>query len=278
MHTLTGVADAAWALKVDAPEEDDDVPGRATCRVGGVTYEARGLLGRGARADVFLAARVRRPTELVVIKALREPCASAKDGALLEFARLCRAASGDAAGAAFFTTLVPQPVTAGVLERPGGEARHALVYRWRSGFQHTLEDVRRAYPGGVDGRTVVWMWRRILELLAWLHASGVAHGAVVPEHVLVHPRHHGAVLVGWSRAVVDDRVQRSRDVAMSARAALHVTVPESLPASLRDLLLRTAEGAREEADAGALSGAVLAAATDAYGPPSFHPFVMPGWE
>ena len=34
----------------------------------------------------------------------------------------------------------------------------------------------------------------------WTHRAGVVHGAVTPAHVLVHPRDHGAVLVGWGTA------------------------------------------------------------------------------
>jgi hypothetical protein len=152
-----------------------------------------------------------------------------------------------------------------------------IVYRWRSGFQHTLADVKRAHPDGVDGRTAVWMWRRILELLAWLHASDVAHGAVLPEHVLVHPRDHGAVLVGWSRAAVGDAKLHPNDVAMSARAVFQIADGASLPRGVRDLLVRTGEAPGKTGGARELASTVLAAATAAYGPPAFHPFNMPGW-
>src|SRR5690606_29130924 len=69
------------------------------------------------------------------------------------------------------------------------------------GFVHTFDDVARAHPTGVGAGHAVWLWKRILELLGWVHASGWVHGAVLPEHLLVHARDHGVVLVGWSRAV-----------------------------------------------------------------------------
>jgi hypothetical protein len=45
------------------------------------------------------------------------------------------------------------------------------------------------------------MWRRLLTALGWAHEAGVVHGAVLPEHVLIHPAEHGVVLVDWCYAV-----------------------------------------------------------------------------
>ncbi|MBM4343108.1 MAG: hypothetical protein FJ100_06990 [Deltaproteobacteria bacterium] len=69
----------------------------------------------------------------------------------------------------------------------------------------TLADVQRAYPKGVEGRTVAWMGNRVFEFLAWLHRQGVVHGAVLADHVLIHPVTHGAVIVDWCYAVRDWR-------------------------------------------------------------------------
>lgn len=77
----------------------------------------------------------------------------------------------------------------------------------------SLAEIREAYPDGIDVLDAVWMLRRTFEVLGWLHTHGYVHGAVLPEHVLVHPVDHGAKLVGWSYAV------RSGS-AMSAVSAL----------------------------------------------------------
>ncbi len=69
----------------------------------------------------------------------------------------------------------------------------------------TLAEVQRAFPRGVDGRTVSWMGNRVFEFLAWLNRQGVVHGAVLPDHVLIHPVTHGAMLVDWCYAVSDWR-------------------------------------------------------------------------
>jgi len=64
--------------------------------------------------------------------------------------------------------------------------------------QVSLEAVVASYPGGIDFRDVVWMYKRILGMLGFVHAKGVIHGAVIPSHFLIHPVHHGGKLIGWS--------------------------------------------------------------------------------
>jgi len=66
---------------------------------------------------------------------------------------------------------------------------------------YSLAEIREAYPNGVDARDAAWMIRRAFEVLGWVHSLGYVHGAVLPEHLIVHPLEHGARLVGWSYAV-----------------------------------------------------------------------------
>ncbi|MEV7178847.1 molecular chaperone DnaJ [Kitasatospora sp. NPDC093679] len=63
-----------------------------------------------------------------------------------------------------------------------------------------LTDVLAAHPDGLDPRDAAWIWRRLLVALGYAHRAGVRHGAVLPEHVLVHPADHGLVLVDWCYA------------------------------------------------------------------------------
>ena len=64
------------------------------------------------------------------------------------------------------------------------------------GFRN-LAEVRDAFPGGVDPRDAAWMWRRLLVAVGAAHRAGLIHGAVLPEHVMIHPGEHGLVLVDW---------------------------------------------------------------------------------
>jgi hypothetical protein len=77
-----------------------------------------------------------------------------------------------------------------------GAVRLASVLDRLDGFC-TLAQVRAAFPDGVDPRDAAWMWRRLLAAIGAAHRAGVIHGAVLPEHVMIHPAEHGLVLVDW---------------------------------------------------------------------------------
>ncbi|MFI5954415.1 lipopolysaccharide kinase InaA family protein [Cryptosporangium sp. NPDC051539] len=83
----------------------------------------------------------------------------------------------------------------------GGDRRAANVIELCDGFV-SLAEVEHAYPDGLDPRDAAWMWRRLLVALGAAHRAGVVHGAVLPEHVLIHPGEHGLVLVDWCYAVI----------------------------------------------------------------------------
>ncbi|WP_433791314.1 molecular chaperone DnaJ [Actinoplanes sp. CA-252034] len=54
--------------------------------------------------------------------------------------------------------------------------------------------------GDLGVREAAWIWRRLLVAIGWAHRAGVTHGAVLPEHVLIHPGRRGLVLVDWCYA------------------------------------------------------------------------------
>jgi serine/threonine protein kinase len=82
--------------------------------------------------------------------------------------------------------------------KSGTERRANIIERVR-GFC-SLAEVKEEYPEGLDPRDAAWMWRRLLVAVGYAHRAGVVHGAVVPEHVLIHPKQHGLVLVDWCYA------------------------------------------------------------------------------
>ncbi|GHH75153.1 hypothetical protein GCM10018781_43380 [Kitasatospora indigofera] len=82
---------------------------------------------------------------------------------------------------------------------PGAEPRRVNALVRLDGF-HPLTDVHHAHPEGLDPRDAAWIWRRLLVALGYAHRAGVRHGAVLPEHVLIHPAQHGLVLVDWCYA------------------------------------------------------------------------------
>jgi hypothetical protein len=318
-RTLTGVPGASWGMLLGASRDDDDAAPtdpRRVCTVLGRRYLLQGRLASGESTDVYLASRIGRITERVVIKVLR----ALADADLLarEWKIIHALHASQAQGAAFFHTLLPQPVAKGLVDDGDGIARLALVYRWRSGFQHTVDEITRVHPGGVDARAAVWMWRRVLDLLGWVHQAGHVHGAVLPQHLLVHPRDHGVVLCGWSSATAIAAREplsawpaaavayyptellcgaggaaggRSRalpspatDIAMSARCMARLLggdpvgreLPGAVPEKLA-VLVRAHAQASDGGDAWALRKRVGEIAQEIFGPPRFERFDMPGW-
>lgn len=78
--------------------------------------------------------------------------------------------------------------------------RRALVLRRVPGF-YSLAEVRQAYPSGLDARDLAWMWRRAFAGLSLAHEMDWVHGALGPEHILIHPAEHGLMFCGWTSAV-----------------------------------------------------------------------------
>lgn len=252
--------------------------GEPSVRVGGRTWALRQYIGHGDGSDVHAGTLARRPTERVVVKLRRGGDAGRYERESASLAELQRST---AAGAAHFATRVPQVVVRGVVDGGTNHGRAALVLRWTSGFLDTLADVRLAYPQGIDPRASVWMWRRILETLAFAHRSGVAHGGLTPTRLLVHPREHGLMLVGWSGATTASASACAADLAASARAIAGVLEGAATPAALAEVLAQTAElpgiAGNPDADAWALRERVGKIATACFGPPRFSTFTMPGW-
>jgi hypothetical protein len=189
-------------------------------------------------------------------------------------------------------------------EATGAERRVNAIGRL-GGF-HPLTEVSAAHPGGVDPRDVAWMWRRLLVALGFAHRAGVLHGAVLPEHVLIHPGEHGLVLVDWCYSVPGCHPDRSgrvpalvprradwyppevaarepagpgTDLYLATRCMTHLMAdgaPRPLRAFARGCLL-TAQRRRPQ-DAWRLLTELDDLLERLYGPRRFRPFSLPSAE
>jgi hypothetical protein len=199
------------------------------------------------------------------------------------------------AWAAYF----PAPVRAQRQRDPGsGTERWANMIGLLDGFR-TLAEVHAAYPGGVDPRDAAWMWRRLLVAVGAAHRAGLIHGAILPEHVMIHPAEHGLVLVDWCyssrppggrvRAVVERYLDwyppevlaggaagPDLDIWLATRCMTELVgpwMPPRMAAFARGCLL--ASPRRRPGDAWQLLAEFDELLERLYGPRRFRPFAMP---
>jgi hypothetical protein len=265
----------------------------ADVRVGDFGLRLRGRIAVGHSSDAFLADRVTRLSERLILKVLRT---DADEMLAYNEQRVLSILRGSTQpGTELFVTLIPQPAFAGKLESSLFRPAFAAAFLLAPGFSHDLAQLPRAVPSGLDPRHIVWIWRRSLELLDWVHRSGFAHGAVLPPHIVISPREHSVRLVGWCCAAeqgakllaIDPQhtayypeglsqtcVSREADLSMLARSMIFAlggqgtTAPPNIPAELADLLRDQALGVRPTS-AAKLSQHVAEVAQRCFGPPRF---------
>ena len=256
----------------------------------GQRYQLLAQIGAGSACDVFIARRLAPTLERVVIKLARDAGGAIK--LQREAAVLTELQALKVTGAAYFTQQLPQLVTVGITEGSPGYERFALVRRHVAGYWGSLADVRRNAPMGIAAHHVVWIWRRTLATLGFIHGAGWTHGDVSLEHMLVQPRDHGGMLIDWSSAaqvvngmpqskllssttVARDLVQLAWSMRMLLSADTDLPrIPDNVPAPLAELLTRCSEDADWCANerAQGIDGLLLAAGRASFGEPRFMPF------
>ena len=242
------------AYRIPSPLPTLEVPDVGLMRVGSLAYRVLGRLAQGVHSDVFLARRDSPLTEMVLIKVARhDPGPLGREWQRVKDLRARES-----------RLLLPEPVAVGVARSDHRPERQAAVFRWRSGFQFTFEDARAEYPAGVDPAATVWMWNRLLEQLALLHGLGYCHGAVEPQHLLLHPRDHGLMLCGWSACQPGGG---QADVAASGRC-----IEFLLGSTAPRLLSQLARQAAKDCDAFQLKAELKRVTREVFGPPRFVPF------
>ncbi len=267
-------------------------------QVGSIVYWLHGLLGRGDACDVWLAQKASWLTEIVVIKSARSNLEEHQQRLDCEWKELQLLAKCDGADHLELSGLLPSLLHKGkaiFLNHQGPAASvgvPSLVYRWRSGFQHTFEDIRRQHPHGIEGQNCVWLWNRVLSMLSWLHRQNRVHGAVLPCHLLVHPRDHGVVFCGWSSlaGTSDSRPISKRwesfyrgglsakgDLQMSAACIDYLAQGGSVDQRLLAFLQRIRDG-QFSSDANGIKDELKMLAREVYGPPRYHKLPLEGWK
>ena len=249
---------------------------------GGARYHLMQTLGIGEVSQVYLARRIGSLPFLATIKLSSTPKAAARYAREAEVLRELQVLDGDLAGA-YFSRLLPEVIAQGVAE--GNSGKHGLVLRHPSGFWGSLAALNERFTLGIDPRHAVWIWRRMLEVLNFVHRHGWSHGDVRPEHALVHPQDHGVRLIGWASARKGVSAKdKATDLLQSARvvrvllcgASTSGVLPGDVPTGLAQLVTRAAtdEDFCRTQSAESLDALLRAEAKTAFGPPAFVPLTI----
>ncbi len=263
-------------------------------------------IAQGESTDVYTGRLARWPTELAVIKILRK----VENEHYLdnEWETLHQLLRSHATGADVFSRMIPQPVVYGKATGGAFSGSKTLILRRESGFHYTFDEVCRHYPEGIPARASIWVWRRILEILTFLHDSGYVHGAVVPAHLLVQQNEHGVRLIGYGRSGrINNPLDAERellrpycptpakdwkvlspqlDIVMSAKCIIKMlggdpetnTSPTTVPTRLADLIKKYAQlDAKYPStlNAWSIHQELGRIADSVYGSPAFIPIEMP---
>lgn len=247
---------------------------------GGACYQLLGRLGAGEISEVHLARRIGSQPLLTTIKLSSANVAAAVYAREAQVSHELQLLDSDGAGA-YFSRLLPEVIAQGTLE---GNHKQALILRHPTGYWGSLASLNEHFASGLDPRHVVWIWRRMLEVLNFVHKHNWCHGDVRPEHALVHPQDHGVRLIGWASArKVAGGKDKVADLCQSARVAQVLvcgaggsSLPGTVPEGLAKLVIRAAANEDGFCSQGAdgLDALLRAEAEAAFGPPSFVPLTI----
>lgn len=264
----------------------------------GKTYRLGRKLATGDTSDVFTAAADGEPFVLKVARTTNVvPMLKAECGRLREL----RTIAGDRS----YSSYLPILVDGGEPTSTNGSATWLTVCRHRPGLWR-LDEVLAHHKEGVDGRTMAWMFKRLLTVLGFAHNSGVVNTAVVPEHILIHAENHGLILLGWLHGMAPgcsigpvpakyvswypDDVRQKKvarpdlDIWLAAKVMSYIvggdltkgTFPDSVPKSIKNFLLGCMlETSRMRPhDAWQLCKEFDGVLRREYGPPRYQPLLM----
>lgn len=256
--------------------------GQSAVACGDARYQLLETLGIGEISQVYLASRVAPVPLLVTLKISTAPTAATHYAREAQVSQELQHLTADGAGP-YFSRLLPEVIARGPVE--GNQNKQALVLRHPSGYWGSLAALNEHFGFGIDPRHAVWLWRRLLEILNFLHHSGWSHGDICPEHALVHPQNHNVRLIGWGAAKsgagpadeISDLCRSARVVqVLLAGESPSGAFPPGVPTGLADLVTKAAtdEDFCGSQGASGLDDLLRAEAKAAFGAPAFVPLTV----
>jgi serine/threonine protein kinase len=272
----------------------DDAPFSSAriLRIGNHRYRILTSLDWSDSGEIFLADRLSAFPERVVLHLGRSGVAQSKQENEKEWEKqlerervaLSELQSLDGSGSAYYSQRIPQLVSFHP-SQPGYPC--CLITRHIPGTWGTLAQVLFHSKIQDAPRHSIWILRRILDTLTYLHDNGWVHGDLQPGNILLQPQDHGAFLRGWSKARrTSDKSSIAQDLARAVwciRAFLHdnpdarnetsqaTATPKALTAFLRSL--SESHDAALSLGARGMDGELKRVAREVFGPPRFIPFI-----
>jgi hypothetical protein len=233
--------------------------------LGGYAFSSEPLR-TGDLSTLYVGHAKANPAEPLLAKLALEPRFNTlleREAELLRIIQGAKVGSSHAALRPYFPSLVDTVQMPG----PGNTRFRLTITRYDPTFV-SVADVMAAYPKGLPPPEAAWIGRRIMAQALAARALGVTHGAITPDHVLVHPLSHEPRHIGWAHAVRNTRllhvidrwralyppevfakqiVDMRTDLYMAGATIVALlggdgtagTIPSSLPPALRTLLRRS---------------------------------------
>jgi serine/threonine protein kinase len=95
-----------------------------------------------------------------------------------------------------------------IMDRFESGGRMGIAFRRVSGYSLRQVHEHRTHRTGVDQKHIVWMLDRLFSCLGYVHSQGLVHGDLNPDHILIQPPSHNAIICGWAAAAHKPAITR----------------------------------------------------------------------
>jgi serine/threonine protein kinase len=86
------------------------------------------------------------------------------------------------------------------IRNKGKEKLNVNVLDYYDGYV-SLSRILEVYPDGIDGRHIIWIWKRILMTLGFVHKHKIVHGCLNLDNILINPVEHSLIIIDWCYSV-----------------------------------------------------------------------------
>lgn len=66
---------------------------------------------------------------------------------------------------------------------------------------YPLSKIKEKYPNGLDPRHIIWIWKRLLMTLGFVHNANIIHGCINLDNILINPANHSIMIIDWCYSV-----------------------------------------------------------------------------